>query len=210
MRPAQARHFRNAFVVFTPDSTQFPFLFPVQVSVLFSVQVSILFSVQFSFQLSAQVCIQFSVQFELFYISVANALSIACQFVSLHYNSAPVAKLVDAPDLGSGVSRRVGSSPIRRTNSADYQQVTTYACENACDFDGYGLLVKQGHSCFFCFVRYVYIRLHTLISECPVHFITTFGAIPSISALQINVRLPLCVPIISHFSFVSTYFFPPI
>ena len=29
---------------------------------------------------------------------------------------APVAKLVDAPDLGSGVLRRVGSSPIRRTN----------------------------------------------------------------------------------------------
>ena len=29
--------------------------------------------------------------------------------------SAPVAKLVDAPDLGSGVLRRVGSSPIRRT-----------------------------------------------------------------------------------------------
>ena len=54
-------------------------------------------------------------QVELFYFSVANALSIACQFVSLHYNSAPVAKLVDAPDLGSGVSRRVGSSPIRRT-----------------------------------------------------------------------------------------------
>ena len=27
-----------------------------------------------------------------------------------------MAKLVDAPDLGSGVSRRVGSSPIRRTN----------------------------------------------------------------------------------------------
>ena len=26
-----------------------------------------------------------------------------------------VAKLVDAPDLGSGVARRVGSSPIRRT-----------------------------------------------------------------------------------------------
>ena len=26
-----------------------------------------------------------------------------------------VAKLVDAPDLGSGVLRRVGSSPIRRT-----------------------------------------------------------------------------------------------
>ena len=27
-----------------------------------------------------------------------------------------MAKLVDAPDLGSGVLRRVGSSPIRRTN----------------------------------------------------------------------------------------------
>ena len=27
-----------------------------------------------------------------------------------------MAKLADAPDLGSGVSRRVGSSPIRRTN----------------------------------------------------------------------------------------------
>ncbi len=29
---------------------------------------------------------------------------------------APVAELVDAPDLGSGVSRRAGSSPVRRTN----------------------------------------------------------------------------------------------
>ena len=28
---------------------------------------------------------------------------------------APVAELVDAPDLGSGVSRRAGSSPVRRT-----------------------------------------------------------------------------------------------
>ena len=28
-----------------------------------------------------------------------------------------VAKLVDAPDLGSGVARRVGSSPIRRTKT---------------------------------------------------------------------------------------------
>ena len=26
-----------------------------------------------------------------------------------------VAELVDAPDLGSGVSRRAGSSPVRRT-----------------------------------------------------------------------------------------------
>ena len=28
---------------------------------------------------------------------------------------APVAELVDAPDLGSGVLRRAGSSPVRRT-----------------------------------------------------------------------------------------------
>ena len=31
-----------------------------------------------------------------------------------------MAKLVDAPDLGSGVARRVGSSPIRRTFLADF------------------------------------------------------------------------------------------
>ena len=30
---------------------------------------------------------------------------------------APVAKLVDAPDLGSGAERRTGSSPARRTIS---------------------------------------------------------------------------------------------
>ena len=35
--------------------------------------------------------------------------------LSLHPHSALVAKLVDAPDLGSGVAIRVGSSPIRRT-----------------------------------------------------------------------------------------------
>ena len=29
--------------------------------------------------------------------------------------NAPVAELVDASDLGSGVSRRAGSSPVRRT-----------------------------------------------------------------------------------------------
>ena len=33
----------------------------------------------------------------------------------MHRKLAPVAKLVDALDLGSSVSRRVGSSPIRRT-----------------------------------------------------------------------------------------------
>ena len=30
---------------------------------------------------------------------------------------APVAELVDASDLGSGVSRRAGSSPVRRTKT---------------------------------------------------------------------------------------------
>ena len=35
----------------------------------------------------------------------------------LHRKIAPVAKLVDALDLGSSVSRRVGSSPIRRTTA---------------------------------------------------------------------------------------------
>ena len=32
---------------------------------------------------------------------------------------APVVKLVDTPDLGSGASRRVGSSPIRRTKNEE-------------------------------------------------------------------------------------------
>ena len=32
-----------------------------------------------------------------------------------HAFVAPVAKLVDAPDLGSGAERRTGSSPARRT-----------------------------------------------------------------------------------------------
>ena len=36
--------------------------------------------------------------------------------VLLSSDFAPVAKLVYAPDLGSGVSRRAGSSPVRRTN----------------------------------------------------------------------------------------------
>ena len=35
--------------------------------------------------------------------------------------NALVAELVDAPDLGSGVSRRAGSSPVRRTiQNPDY------------------------------------------------------------------------------------------
>ena len=36
-------------------------------------------------------------------------------FASTYLKKAPVAELVDAPDLGSGVSRRAGSSPVRRT-----------------------------------------------------------------------------------------------
>ena len=47
-----------------------------------------------------------------------NAIS-HCPSLFFHYfrtRNALVAKLVDAPDLGSGVARRVGSSPIRRTH----------------------------------------------------------------------------------------------
>ena len=40
-------------------------------------------------------------------------------FLSLHPSFALVAKLVDAPDLGSGVAIRVGSSPIRRTKRGE-------------------------------------------------------------------------------------------
>ncbi len=36
---------------------------------------------------------------------------------------APVAELVDAPDLGSGVSRRAGSSPVRRTRHKKRQKM---------------------------------------------------------------------------------------
>ena len=39
---------------------------------------------------------------------------------------APVAELVDAPDLGSGVSRRAGSSPVRRTK---YQRMGKYGLQ---------------------------------------------------------------------------------
>ena len=34
---------------------------------------------------------------------------------------AGVVKLVDTPDLGSGASRCVGSSPITRTKASDFQ-----------------------------------------------------------------------------------------
>ena len=36
-------------------------------------------------------------------------------------SSALVAELVDAPDLGSGVLRRAGSSPVRRTERKNRQ-----------------------------------------------------------------------------------------
>lgn len=35
----------------------------------------------------------------------------------MRVNNAGMAKLVDAPDLGSGVARRVGSTPITRTTN---------------------------------------------------------------------------------------------
>ena len=38
-----------------------------------------------------------------------------CQITIKTEQKAPVAELVDASDLGSGVSRRAGSSPVRRT-----------------------------------------------------------------------------------------------
>ena len=38
-----------------------------------------------------------------------------CQMTTKPGEKAPVAELVDASDLGSGVSRRAGSSPVRRT-----------------------------------------------------------------------------------------------
>ena len=49
---------------------------------------------------------------------------------------APVAELVDAPDLGSGVSRRAGSSPVRRTMQNNRQ--------NGCQiYHKYAILVEN-------------------------------------------------------------------
>ena len=47
----------------------------------------------------------------------AFSLVFSTLLLNLHPKFALVAKLVDAPDLGSGVSRRRGSSPLRRTYS---------------------------------------------------------------------------------------------
>ena len=104
-------------------------------------------------------------QVELFYFSVANALSIACQFVSLHYNSAPVAKLVDAPDLGSGVSRRVGSSPIRRTKYADFHHTIIYCVLKRVRFSGYGYLLNKSIAVFYALnvTMYTHSRLRSML-----------------------------------------------
>ena len=45
-----------------------------------------------------------------------------------------VAELVDAPDLGSGVSRRAGSSPVRRTERKKRQKMLNNIPQ-ICDFD---------------------------------------------------------------------------
>ena len=37
--------------------------------------------------------------------------------------NADMAKLVDVPDLGSGVARRVGSSPITRTKASQFEEL---------------------------------------------------------------------------------------
>ena len=39
-----------------------------------------------------------------------------------------MAKLVDAPDLGSGVAIRVGSSPIRRTGKGEKDVSLLFYC----------------------------------------------------------------------------------
>ena len=49
------------------------------------------------------------------YLCTANSSSAAAQKPRAARTRAPVAELVDASDLGSGVERRAGSSPVRRT-----------------------------------------------------------------------------------------------
>ena len=49
------------------------------------------------------------------YLCTANPSSAAAQKPRAARTRAPVAELVDASDLGSGVVRRAGSSPVRRT-----------------------------------------------------------------------------------------------
>ena len=49
------------------------------------------------------------------YLCTANSSSATAQKPRTARTRAPVAELVDASDLGSGVVRRAGSSPVRRT-----------------------------------------------------------------------------------------------
>lgn len=51
------------------------------------------------------------------YLCTANPSSAAAQKPRAARTRAPVAELVDASDLGSGVVRRAGSSPVRRTET---------------------------------------------------------------------------------------------
>ncbi len=51
------------------------------------------------------------------YLCTANSSSAAAQKTRAARTRAPVAELVDASDLGSGVVRRAGSSPVRRTET---------------------------------------------------------------------------------------------
>ena len=48
--------------------------------------------------------------------------------VYLQPQFAGMAKLVDVPDLGSGAARRVGSSPIARTQKASLYSEAFYVC----------------------------------------------------------------------------------
>ena len=49
------------------------------------------------------------------YLCTANSSSVELKRPCAARARAPVAELVDASDLGSGVVRRAGSSPVRRT-----------------------------------------------------------------------------------------------
>ena len=52
-----------------------------------------------------------------FLISQLNCVPLHPQTQKAAIRIAPVAELVDALDLGSNVSRRAGSSPVRRTEN---------------------------------------------------------------------------------------------
>ena len=70
---------------------------------------------------------------------------------------APVAKLADAPDLGSGVLRRVGSSPIGRTKKPKRLYVNLLGFF----FSAYGKLV-------YCNLARMYVVKTTLDQKASV------------------------------------------